>query len=170
MKSAFVAILIVFCFQISFAQQLGPSVIATAGHDHSNGDKRVSYTIGELVVPTFKTTNYFLTQGFQQPVKFMLSGINKDPLSEVSVKIFPNPTTKYVNIKVSNATLPVDCQVEVYNMFGQKIRPSILRNKINNGENIKIDLSGFTRGTYFIRILDKEIQKRYTDFKVIKIE
>jgi hypothetical protein len=171
MKTVLIAILLVLFFHVSFGQKLGPTVIASAGTEYSVDDLRISYTIGELVVPTFSTTDYYLTQGYQQPVKFMISGINNDPGTDVNVKIFPNPTSKFVYIKITDMSLPVDCQIEVYNMFGQRILLPIQRSRVNNnGENIKIDLSNVTRGTYFIRILEKEIQKKYTDFKVVKIE
>ena len=41
---------------------------------------------------------------------------------------------------------------------------------LNNGENIKLDLSNIPMGTYFIRVFNKENQKKYTDFKIIKID
>lgn len=162
------AILFLAVFSLQ-AQQLAPVVIASAGKDVSNGGKRLAFTVGELVVSTENNGNYTLTQGFHQPPSLYFTAINNDINSEVSINVFPNPTRDIVNVSIRSDNSDQICQVDIYNLYGQKVNPPFNRSSTPTEENISIDLSDLAHGAYFIRIYNPTTQKQYTDFKVIKL-
>ncbi|MBL6963546.1 MAG: T9SS type A sorting domain-containing protein [Bacteroidetes bacterium] len=157
---------LVLCLQ---AQELAPVVIASAGKDVSNGGKRMAFTVGELVVSTESNGNYTLTQGFHQPPSLYFTSVRNDIHSEISIHLFPNPTSDIVNVSIRSVMFEQECRVDIYNLYGQKVYPPYNRFALSNGENISIDLSEMRHGAYFIRIFNPTTQKQYTDFKVIKL-
>ena len=67
---------------------------------------------------------------------------------EIEVSVFPNPTSDFVNVKVTNTSLNTD--INVYNSIGQSVY---------NGtclDNISINTSQWTEGTYYIEMNDQE--------------
>jgi hypothetical protein len=75
-----------------------------------------------------------------------------------TIKIHPNPSSGIFNI---NCTIDFDNLVlEVYNALGQKI----LDQKILS-ENTNIDLSKYSRGIYYLKIIGADKQEV---FKIIK--
>jgi len=75
-------------------------------------------------------------------------------------QIFPNPTTGIINISGLN----VD-NIEVYNVFGQKVYQKSFTNSENN-ENLKIDLKNYvSTGIYFVNIQSKN--KNFTSKLIV---
>jgi hypothetical protein len=163
-----IAVGLFFCFA-GIGQELAPVVIASSGQDLVNGEKRIAFTVGELVVTTVNGGNYTLTQGFHQPPSLYFTDINKNKDAEISINVFPNPTKDIVNISIRSADFPGSCEVLVFNLYGQTITTNFRRQSMDHGENISIDLSNQAHGAYFIRVFDPVNQKQYTDFKVIKL-
>lgn len=62
------------------AQSISPQVISSGGNDHSAGGSSVSWTLGQIATETYSSPLVNLTQGFQQPVYFLISGFNLDAL------------------------------------------------------------------------------------------
>ncbi|WP_299782192.1 T9SS type A sorting domain-containing protein [uncultured Formosa sp.] len=64
-----------------------------------------------------------------------------------SIKLYPNPTKDFLNIKFSDLTaLPT--QYQIYNMLGQLIK----QQQINTTTDLKINASQLQSGMYFIRL------------------
>lgn len=74
-----------------------------------------------------------------------------------SVKVYPNPVTGILNLSNSENIN----SVKVFSMLGQE-----LLSKEVNAENVPIDLSNFTNGTYLIQVTSRNLNKT---IKVIKI-
>lgn len=77
--------------------------------------------------------------------------ISNDPLSleEFKIdtfKVYPNPTTDILNIKVSSNNLPDT--IEIYNLIGQKINSK----SIISESDLSQDVSALNNGMYFIKI------------------
>ena len=73
----------------------------------------------------------------------MTTGINDYTLDN-SVTVFPNPTSGLVQIKNGEWRME---NVEVYDAYGK------LLNTMNvNDHTVNLDLSGYAKGTYFVRV------------------
>ncbi len=83
----------------------------------------------------------FLYYGGESPSR--IKDISNNPKF---LKIFPNPTEKYIIIKVMKE-LPSDYKVKIYNLLGKNIYNSTL----NSGYE-KIDLSSYSKGVYILEI------------------
>ena len=76
-------------------------------------------------------------------ITFMTTGINDYTLDN-SVTVFPNPTNGLVQIKNGEWRME---NVEVYDAYGK------LLNTMNvNDHTANLDLSGYAKGTYFVRV------------------
>ncbi len=73
-------------------------------------------------------------------------GLN-DFFSDEEIFIYPNPTNDFVNIKLENSETVKS--IELYNIEGKLV---MLENKLNSADIIKIDLSNFEEGIYFIKV------------------
>lgn len=68
-----------------------------------------------------------------------------------SIKVYPNPTEGFVNLEVGNVR-PIDIKITVAAINGQVVYQNLIQSTINHSE--RIDLSGFGKGIYFVRIND----------------
>ena len=76
---------------------------------------------------------------------------------EANVTIYPNPTVDQCTIRIENSILD---EVTVFDLSGKMVRSM----KVNDQE-VKIDMSQLSSGTYFIRILS---DKNVTTHKIVK--
>lgn len=77
-------------------------------------------------------------------------------LSNVEVKIYPNPTSDIINIQ-SNSKIK---SVQVYNMNGQVMISQTIQN-----QNAKINVAGYNSGTYIVKV---ETESGIQTHKIIK--
>jgi uncharacterized repeat protein (TIGR01451 family) len=61
------------------------------------------------------------------------------------LSIYPNPSNDYISIQYN---LPEKPQVEIFTMQGK----SVFRTKADSNSSIKIDVSGFPSGLYFVKV------------------
>jgi hypothetical protein len=86
--------------------------------------------------------------GMNTPDFFCMDNVGSYPLSvnsenEISIEIFPNPTSDFIYLNSANNLL--DYNVNVYDIFGKIV--------VNNLRNInKIDLGNLPNGQYLINI------------------
>lgn len=64
----FYSIFIVLLSKASSAQSLLQEVIGSAGSVNIVENVHISWTLGEVMIETFKKNNFYLTQGFHQPL------------------------------------------------------------------------------------------------------
>ena len=67
MKFFYSFFLAVLCINGATAQQLSPSVIASAGGSFQSTEFSLDYTLGETFITTLSNGQNILTQGFHQP-------------------------------------------------------------------------------------------------------
>jgi hypothetical protein len=76
-----------------------------------------------------------------------MTGI-QPPSSDPQIKLYPNPTTDYLNISLG---LPGDNSCLISDVSGR-----IVLEKTYHGQNFRIDLRGFPTGVYLLRIKEKQ--------------
>ena len=81
-------------------------------------------------------------------------GINEH---QINVSVYPNPTVDQCTIRIENSIMD---EVTVFDLSGKMVRSL----KVNDQE-VKIDMSQLSSGTYFIRILS---DKNVTTHKIVK--
>lgn len=121
---------------VAFGQEL--NVIATSGDHAEGGGYSLSWTMGEVIIPTLNFPDNDVTQGFHQPNVHVLSVNGVEDQTEISV--YPNPTSDLLNISTSE-----ECLVELKDAQGKLIEIYNV-----NALTSSIDVSMYERGTYLL--------------------
>lgn len=140
-----IVILICICLGGALqAQSLASSVIGSSGAQFASSGGFLDWTLGEIMTETYRQSNHFFTQGFQQPATIRVTGIE----DEESLWVYPNPTADVLHVKtVENG----DYVFELFNLQGQRIIEQ-KATTINGTHLHKIDLTNFSVAVYLLRI------------------
>lgn len=148
------AILITSHCLVTHAQK----AIVSGGGMHENSSGYISWSLGELAISTLKTSEYIITQGFQQS-KLTVTAIDEETDIPTKVKTYPNPTSDYLYIEVDGDI--ANLRYEVYTLSGLNISGA----KFDSTPQ-KIVFARFSSGVYIIRVrLNNQIIKT---FRVVK--
>jgi hypothetical protein len=146
------------------AQQIKQEVIATAGGYNKSADNSISisWTLGETIIPTFKSQDgtLILTHGFQQ--KLIITAVEENLEEPVKVTIYPNPTSETIKILFETVT---DKEISVYLLDAQgklvktdQIEATVLEKQI--------DMQDLPAGIYYLRLIKGKLVNVY---KVVKL-
>ncbi len=137
----------------------GQEVISSAGDFHSNGNYSLSWTLGEPVIETYSQGSTVLTQGFQQPILISVS-IYENPELNFDISAFPNPTSDFLNVVISNGTY----DNMAYFLFD--VTGKLIDSRQIVSEQTEILFSHLPVATYYVKIIEKN--KELKTFKIIK--
>jgi len=171
MRTKLITTMLICCLMISAgAQKLAPTLFAVAGDEQKTpGGKSLSYSIGELIVPTAINGSFALTMGFQQPPEWLFSGIyDMDPYNGYSV--YPNPTAGHLNVQINKLIDFESYHIYIYDLMGRLQNVPFNFEGNAGGTKILLDLSGMNPGQYFIRIISDDKDYKNIEFKIIKID
>ena len=138
------------------AQSVEREVIASGGEYYSNGNAKLSVTIGEPVTETFTSGSNDLTQGFQQ-TKITVTEI-EETIEDNTVRIFPNPSSDFITVsleKIENTSL------SLYDSQGKLV----MKNPLLSNSSV-ISIQSLARGTYFILLTEEG--KKISKFELVK--
>lgn len=168
MKKAF---LFGLCFIVgglcySHAQSISQEVICSDGEYVTEAQIpdlsfRLEYTVGEIATETLVGSTFKLTQGFHQPSLMVVSV--RDLFPELSITVFPNPTTDQVNIRLTEDL--GELHFQLFDINGKAISPV----GQFNGLDQRLDMKTFPAGNYFLHIQGVDAAKHKT-FKIIKTQ
>jgi len=95
----------------------------------------------------FFLTNVFVDTTSSPNVYFTAECLTniQDEYKEIgTINIYPNPSDEIINIEIENSNNAV---IEIYNVSG-----TLLIRKTFHSESEKIDISGFSRGLYIVKV------------------
>jgi len=75
------------------------------------------------------------------------TGVTQLKMNDEQLKIYPNPNNGQFTLSLSNVT--ENCNVEIYNMLGEKVYSQLT----NNNSQLTINLSGQAQGVYLYRVI-----------------
>lgn len=158
----FLCILFTAMFTLSAGAQGKQDVIASAGGYNVNGNLTISWTLGETIIPTFKSADnsLLLTHGFQQ--QLIITAIEENLESLVSIRVFPNPASDIINIRFEE---PVDGEVNllIINSQGKVVMTDVVESMILEKQ---ISIRELPSGIYYFRIIHGKLSNVY---KVVKL-
>ena len=144
----------------SYAQPtISKQVIGPAGATFENGNNKLSYTAGEVVVGamTDEDGTYQLGNGYYPSLN--LSTLNTETLElQLQVKVFPNPAKEVIYI-----THPTEqfFEVRISDVSGKQILQT------GHQKEQPLSVQTLTTGTYFITVTTKD-SKQTNTYKIIK--
>lgn len=74
------------------------------------------------------------------------NNLNVEVFEKNTLKIFPNPTSDFINISLQNETLE-NSKIEIHNILGE-----IIYSKNSITENLKINVENFSKGIYILSV------------------
>ena len=138
---------------------ISKQVIGPSGATFENGNNKLSYTAGEVVVGamTDEDGSYQLGNGYYPSLD--LSTLNTEsPELQLQVKVFPNPVAEAIFI-----THPTEqfFEVNITDINGKQI----LQTQYQKQQPLSVQT--LTTGTYFITVTTKD-SKQTNTYKIIK--
>ena len=101
-----------------------------------------------------------LRSAVASPEEDLPASVYSEMLSDIEVKIYPNPTAGWLKVEIRNLPDEQTADIRVYNLSGQMI---IASEKVR--DFTEIDLSGQPQGTYLMKIAAGKYQ---TEWRIIK--
>jgi len=156
---AIAVLLFLFSFlfnPISFAQQ----AVLSSGGDTSGSGGSLSYSVGQIAYHTNSATSgESSAEGVQHAYEiYAYASIEEGNTNSFTVTISPNPATDIINIK------SIEFAFSSYSLFDFKGK--LLKTKKLNSENTIINLEKYSRGSYLLKIKNKN--QLVKSFKIIK--
>jgi hypothetical protein len=144
--------LIIFSEATVFTQQLSHQVLLPAAGVIYTGGMSYSQTIGETAVEMISSTDFILTQGFQQPGLKFLPGTQPQGNG---VKAYPNPAIDFVNIELFGES-ERSFRITVSNLSGTIVFSEDLHFTEKYWHLEEIPVGHLTRGLYFIQVISRD--------------
>jgi hypothetical protein len=138
---------------------ISKQVIGPSGATFENGNNKLSYTAGEVVVGamTDEDGSYQLGNGYYPSLD--LSTLNTEsPELQLQVKVFPNPVAEAIFI-----THPTEqfFEVRITDISGKQILQT------GHQKEQPLSVQTLTTGTYFVTVTTKD-SKQTNTYKIIK--
>jgi hypothetical protein len=142
---------------LSFSQSISKQVVGTSGKTQSNGNLKLSYTVGEPVVGLMTAGGNQLGNGYYPAMDLQALSV-EDNVLDVQLKVYPNPTSQslYVTHPEMNSF-----GIIIVDLNGKQL----YQGSINKDE--PLDLSNYTQGMYMVTIENTTTNKKNT-YKIIK--
>ena len=131
------------------------SIVAAGGSSEG-----MSYSIGQPFYEIYTYDKGTMTLGVQQVYEITTVSI-KDIELDISVKLFPNPTSNQITIYIHDS-FENPLMYKLYDAHGK-----ILENAEFLGQNSQISLGAYSGGMYFLQIIDPK-QRKLKSFRIIK--
>jgi hypothetical protein len=145
---------------LGLTAQAQQATTATGGNASGSGGT-VAYSVGQIVYTTNTGTTGSVAQGVQQPYEIsVVTGIKNETKTSISLVVFPNPTTNFLTLNVSNAELST-LNFQLYDISGKLIES---RKIISSSETITME--NLPTATYFLKVTNNN--KEVKTFKIIK--
>lgn len=134
--------------------------LITSGNTATGSSGSVTYSIGQVFYTYFGNEPFYnVAQGIQQQEKQSNVNDKADIISnEIDIIVYPNPTTDYVTVNISDTGTSLKNKSQSYQLFD--VQGRVLKQNIINQSEIEIDLTNFSSSLYILQF--------YVDNKVLK--
>ena len=140
--------------------QAQESVNATGGDALGSGGS-VSYSVGQVAYQTHTRTSGSVSEGVQQPFEIsVVTGIEEAKGINLSVSAYPNPTTDYLTLSISEFEIS-NLTYQLYDISGK-----LLQSEKITGNQTNIVMSNLVPANYFVKVIAGN--QLIKEFKIIK--
>lgn len=153
-----------FALFFLYGEPHAQEVIPAAGGNATGAGGSQSYTIGQIANSSYSSISGSISQGVQHAYEISISTeIESAKGISLSVFVFPNPTTDYLQLKVDNS-LEINEQSLEYKLFD--CNGKMIDCKRVNSTSTKIKISSYQSGYYILKLTDGD--KVIKSFKILK--
>ena len=140
--------------------QAQTSVNATGSNASGSGGS-VSYSVGQVVYTTNTGASGSVAQCVQQPFEIsVVTGIEEAKGINLSVSAYPNPTTDYLTLSISEFEIS-NLTYQLYDISGK-----LLQSEKITGNQTNIVMSNLVPANYFVKVIAGN--QLIKEFKIIK--
>jgi hypothetical protein len=150
-------VIVLLVATMGYSQSISKQVIGAAGKTQSNGNSKLSYTVGEPVVGLMTAGGNQLGNGYYPAMDLQALSV-EDNVLDVQLKVYPNPTSQ--SLYVSHPELN-SFGITIVDLNGKQLYSGT----INKEE--PLDVSNYTQGMYLVTIENTTTNKKNT-YKIIK--
>lgn len=148
-------------FLLSLTGLQSQETVLTTGGNASGSGGSASYSIGQVLYTNIVGATGSVEHGIQQPFEIStFVGIDDNLGISLSLSVYPNPTTDFLNLKVENEDYK-NLSYQLYDINGRQL---LNEKMIDNNTNIK--MSHLQKDIYYLIIMDNH--KLVKVFKIIK--
>lgn len=143
MRTFIITVLFTFPLTALFCQSKNLETINSSGTTLSTQNGSISYSLGQLSSETLENQDVVFSQGYQQSTISVVSFLTEQQQENLSLSIYPNPTSEALTISSSNEKF----DFEILDINGKVIyqsKKSALTHKVN--------VSEYANGNYIILI------------------
>ncbi len=145
---------------LGLTAQAQQATTATGG-DASGSGGTVAYSVGQIVYTTNTGTTGSVAQGVQQAYEIsVVTGIKNETKASMSLVVFPNPTTSFLNLKIADLKTE-----QLTYQLTDAIGKLIIENKIAESST-QINMNAQAEAIYFLNIIQNNLIVK--TFKIIK--
>jgi hypothetical protein len=147
---------------LSASSQYKQDVIASAGGYNTATGISISWTLGETIIPTFKSADntLILTHGFQQ--QLIITTVEENLENLVTVTVYPNPASDNVNIRFEEA-IDDEVNLMLINSQGKPVKSLIIEATTIEKQ---INLQDLPAGVYYLKLIKGKLSNVY---RVVKL-
>ncbi len=149
-------LIILFCLPKLMAQN---ATVASGGNASGSGGSS-SYTVGQIAYTNAIGSNGSVNQGAQQPFEIFTLGTNDFPEIVLSMSVYPNPTTAFLNLSIPNYSSE-NIGYQLFDLQGK-----ILKSDRILQQESQISLENLPSAIYLLTVSDNN--KPLKTFKIIK--
>lgn len=121
----------------------------------------MSHSIGQIFVDSQSSgTDDSVNQGVQQPIELLTLGLEEDLLLIASTKVFPNPTSNKIQVRLELEDLS-NLYYQIYDINGKFIQSKKILDFTT-----EVQLSQLPTSVYFLKIMRNN--KLLKTFKLLK--
>jgi len=131
-------------------------VVSCSGGSYVSSNTTFSYTIGEIAIESYASSNIIITQGFHQSYN-SASAISQAQIS-TTLSVYPNPFHDIVNLDNAGETY----SIRLYDLQGK-----LLLSQEGKPGNTQLNLSNLAKGMYLLKVRDLDNQQE-SIFKILK--
>jgi len=149
-----------------YAQSISRESISVAGAYTETDDVHLSFTVGEMVANTSRSSHLVLTQGFEQSSIEVILGFDQEDF-ELDIVAYPNPTRDVVTLALHNYA-GSKLYYKVYSLQGV---PLFANRQVELGftQQAQINLITLPVGLYHLVITTAD-EKLVKTLKIYKLE
>ncbi len=131
-----------------------------SGGDATGSGGTVAYSVGQVLYTSNTGSGGTVDQGVQHAYEIFTVGIKKTELN-ISLTVFPNPTTENLTLQISDYTNE-KLSYQLFDMQGKQLSKGQIV-----AQQTQININGLPSATYFIHVVNQE-DKKVQSFKIIK--
>lgn len=154
----YVILLIASLFAINAAAQ---QVIASAGGWYDLSAIKLSWTLGETIIPSYGPVNgLILAHGFQSGLRTVI--VEENIETPIKINVYPNPATDVLTITFAE---PLDNEVTIYlfDSQGRLVKTEVIEASTTDHQLV---LENLQSGIYLMKLIKG---KQSNVYKVIKL-